>query len=294
MTLKGITILAIFVCLVSKEAAAQHPSRIGLQVELLGQLRTLCVPAGGTVAEVEKVMSAALVEHITKSGYWTQLFCWKIEPYNPANVPQGLLRIALKDVATDTEVDVTVSVGPAAVISPPFVRFKLLEGRATSYPRGQILQDIVNSRFTAVCLEAQVKEEEFHQLLRRKVPVGKGMVIHNLLVASSDPHGLVLLPWNEFNTFGQARFKFRYRSENKIVELLSEGTGLPQTVTSPSSGSPFCCLLTKHQNATPDRPLQEPVDVYLDMTCQEIMFLPPPAVPSCSSADSGPVSVPNF
>jgi len=291
----GICILWISWYLLSGEATAQQPSRIGLQVEIKGsdKFRKLLVPAGGSVDQVQQELSTALVDHIMESRYWTP-FCWKLEPHNPLNEPHGLLKVTLRDVQSDTEIRVAVILVSAASNETPLNGFDLCEGRATSWPRGELLRDKLNDRFTSVFLESSVKEEEFHLLLRRKIPVGTGMVNHNLSIAPNDSHGLILLPWNQFNSFGQARFKFRYLSENGLAEVNSEGTGLPDTVAWPPGGAPVCCLVTKHQQNPPAPTNQEPVNVFLDMPCQEIMFLPAPAVVSCTGVNSSAIPVPVF
>lgn len=288
----GIIVLGSLLYLTSGEAAGQQPSRIGVRVELQGRLPTVCVPAGETVEHVQNALGTALVRHLVESGYWAK-FCWKIEPYDAQNRPQGILNITLKELPSDiAEVRVAVSAGPTLNSAIPLVKFNLLEGRATRYPRGESLRDYLISRFTETCLESSAEEEKLHLLLRAKIPMGTGMVKHNYPVAANDPYGLILLPWDEFGTFGQARFKFRYPFAAGIELLESEGTGLPDSVTLQVGGPPLCCLLTKHKRL-PVMPPVGPVDVYLDMSSQEILLLQPPVVPSCSSASPN-TSVPVF
>lgn len=288
----GIIVLGSLLYLTSGEASGQQPSRIGVRVELQGRLPTHCVPAGGTVESVQNNLETALVQHLVESGYWGK-FCWKIEPHDLQNGPQGVLKITLKELPTDlAEIRVVVSAGPTVQSALPLVKFNLMNGHGTRYPRGELLRDYLIARFTESCLESSVEEERLHSLLRTKIPMGTGMVKHNFPVATSDPYGLILLPWDEFGIFGQARFKFRYPYAAGIEQLESEGTGLPDSVTLQAGGPPLCCLLTKHKRL-PVMPPAGPVEVYLDMSSQEILLLQPPAVPSCSSAGSN-ASVPVF
>jgi hypothetical protein len=288
----GIIVLGSLLYLSIGEAAGQQPSRVGVRVELQGRLPTHCVPAGETVETVQMELGTALVRNLVESGYWAK-FCWKIEPYDDQNRPHGVIKITLKEVPADlAEISVAVSAGPTVQFAVPLIKFNLLNGHGTRYPRGELLRDYLIARFTESCLESSAEEEKLHLLLRTKIPMGTGMVKHNFPVAANDPYGLILLPWDEFGIFGEARFKFRYPLATGIEWLHSKGTGLPDAVTLSAGGTPICCLLTKHERA-PVMPPMGPVEVFLDMSSQEILLLQPPAVPSCSSAGSE-TSIPVF
>lgn len=279
---------AIAVALIAaSDGRAQAPTRVGLRVQLKGtDVRSACVPAGKKVEEVEASLAVALVQRILESGFWSH-FCWKIEPYQSQNPPDGSLLVTIHDLPNEKgELQAEVRIGLLNSELPPCATFRLQQGRGPKYPPPKVLEELLCERFADVC--SSDKLDEFHQRFRKQVKVGKGLV--RTPGGSDSLQGMVLLPWGEFGRFGEAKFKFRYAGSSAVEELVSVGKGHPMPFALPEGGPNLCCIETLHERVPQTTPAQ-PVDVYLEMTLQELLLKNPPVAASCEATSTGAVRI---